>query len=156
MAICGNCKTETPRVRVRLGLHGESLPDQCPQCAPQEFEGKVTAPSDKKIWMGYEAHPNEYEKRYDKDGVIMVRKSEYRHEQETRLALGATDEREAQEIAEHKKRLERRTDPMSADQHLAAIQKAKLISDAMAESAAQAEQQTRQAELDSWLIKSTG
>lgn len=151
MARCGNCGAESARVRSRWTDKGAQLPDQCPQCSPGDMEGKVTDPSDKKIWMGYEAHPNEYEKRYDDDGVFYIRKHEYRAEQEDQLRKQATDEIERQERAENKKRLERRTEPMSASEHIEAMAKARMIADAMQEAAQQAERDARLAEALSWI-----
>jgi len=115
MAICSNCGAETTRLRSRW-IKGTQLTDQCPQCAPEEFEGKVTMPSDKKIHMGFEAHPNEYEKRYDQDGVYYVRKPEYRAEQEAHLQEIPEDEKAAQSKAAEQKRLTRRTKPMSTQE----------------------------------------
>src|SRR2546430_15881424 len=102
MAVCSNCGSSGPRVRSRWTEKGVQLPDECPSCSPSSFE-KFTAPSDKKIWMGYEAHPNEYTKVHAEDGgVIYNRKPEYRAEQEQKLALPATDEAEAQRRAVEK------------------------------------------------------
>lgn len=126
MAICSNCGAEGSRVRSRWNDKGEQLPDECPQCDPSGFE-KFTAPSDKKIWMGYEAHPNEYEKQYDKDGLIYNRKPEYRSEQEQRLTQQTDDEREAQERAVAKKRATRRTDRMDTIELAQAMRKAEEI-----------------------------
>jgi len=131
MAVCGTCKAETKRVRSRWDEKGVQLPDECPNCAPSSFE-KFTAPSEKKIWMGYEAHPNEYVK--SEDGGF-DRKPEYRAEQEAKLALPATDEQEAQARAAAKKRIERRTEPMTPAEHLSAIAKAKKIADLLQEAA---------------------
>ncbi len=100
--------------------------EECPHCAPDSF-GKVTDPSDKKPWMGWEAHPNEYEKRYDKDGLIYERKPEYRAEQEQRLIEATEEERAAQERAIAKKRAERRTAPMNEIEKAAALRKAEEI-----------------------------
>lgn len=125
MAICSNCKAEGPRVRSRWTEDGQ-LPDECPNCAPSSFE-KVTDPSDKKIWMGFEAHPNEYDKRYDTLGPFYVRKPEYRAEQEERLRNMTEDEKAAQERAIAKKRAERRTTPMDAVEEAAALRRAEEI-----------------------------
>src|SRR5882724_8470786 len=111
MAFCSNCGADRSRVRSRWTEKGEQLPDECPNCSPDSFE-KFTAPSDKKIWMGYEAHPNEYEKQYDKDGPIFERKPEYRAEQEQKLCEQTEEEIEAQRKAEANKRAHRRTAPM--------------------------------------------
>lgn len=131
MAVCGNCGQASSRVRSRWDKHNRPLPDECPSCSPQSFEGKFTAPSDKKIWMGFEANPNEYEKRYDEEGVFYIRKPEYRAEQEEKLRQGCSDEIESQSKAEQKKRLERRTQPMSESEFLSAIRKARIIAEAL-------------------------
>jgi hypothetical protein len=81
-------------------------------------------PSDKKIWMGYEAHPNEYVKA--EDGGF-DRKPEYRSEQEQRLARATPEEREAQERAVANKRATRRTAPMTEAETIAAVRKASEI-----------------------------
>lgn len=130
MAICSNCGTEGARIRSRWTEKGVQLPDECPNCAPGSFE-KFMAPSDKKIWMGYEAHPNEYEKQYDSNGVVYVRKDEYRDEQEQRLRSETEEERIERQAAEAKKRATRRTHAMDENETLAAIRKASLIADAL-------------------------
>lgn len=108
MAICQNCNAETSRVRTHWTEDGSQF-DECPQCAPGSFE-KFTAPSDKKIWMGYEAHPNEYVKAGDGG---YDRKPEYRAEQEAKLTDLTEEERKAQARAIAKKRATRRTEPMT-------------------------------------------
>jgi len=132
VAKCGNCGEEGPRVRSRW-TEDSQLPDECPNCAPESF-GKVTDPSDKKIWMGFEAHPNEYVKA--EDGGY-DRKPEYRAEQEARLSGETPEEREAQERAVAKKRAERRTAPMDSVELAMALRKAEEIADWMTRSAAQ-------------------
>lgn len=122
MSICGNCKTETSRIRSRWNEDGQ-LPDECPNCAPGSFE-KFTTPSDKKIWMGYEAHPNEYVKA--EDGGY-DRKPEYRAEQEQKLAEATAEEQEKQRRAEAEKRAHRRTTPMDSVEYAAAMRKAEEI-----------------------------
>ena len=119
MAICGTCGAESARVRSVWNEDGRQ-PDLCPQCSPGSFE-KFTAPSDKKIWMGYEAHPNEYVKA--EDGGY-DRKPEYRAEQEARLAQPSEEAREAQQRAETKKRADRRNTPMTSFEIQAALRQA--------------------------------
>ena len=133
MAICSNCGAEGTRVRSRWNEKGAQLPDECPSCAPGSFE-KFTVPSDKKIWMGFEANPNQYEKRYDSDGVFYLRKPEYRAEQEQRLSSETEDEKDARLRAEAKKRSERRTRPMDPDELLMAVRKAADYAQALEES----------------------
>lgn len=130
MATCGNCGAVGPRVRSRW-REGAQLPDECPSCAPQSFDGKFTAPSDKKIWMGYEAHPNEYVKSADGG---YDRKPEYRAEQEEKLRQPTAEEMEAQEKAVANKRASRRTAPMSPAEMTAALSKAREIAACMEES----------------------
>jgi hypothetical protein len=81
--------------------------------------------------MGWEAHPNEYEKKYDKDGLIYERKPEYRAEQEARLRQPTEDEREAQRKAEEKKRATRRTEPMNQAELSVAMRKAEELVERM-------------------------
>lgn len=77
--------------------------------------------------MGWEAHPNEYEKRYDKDGLIYERKPEYRAEQEQKLREATEDEKAAQERAIAKKRAERRTRPMDSVEEAMALRRAEEV-----------------------------
>ena len=123
MAKCSNCGAEGTRIRSRWTEKGTQLPDECPNCAPQAFE-KFSAPSDKKIWMGYEAHPNEYVKA--EDGGF-DRKPEYRAEQEERLRQETEDERTLRLEAEAKKRATRRTEPMTPAEFEQAVRKAQDI-----------------------------
>jgi hypothetical protein len=124
VAVCRNCQSESNRIRTTWHEHGEPS-DECPNCSPESFS-KMTDPSDKKIWMGYEAHPNEYVK--SEDGGY-DRKPEYRLEYEARLAQPTEEEREAQRKAEAKKRAERRTTPMDSVELAVALRKAEQIAD---------------------------
>ena len=150
MAVCGNCGAIGPRVRSRW-QEGQQLPDECPQCAPQTFE-KQTNPSDKKIWMGYEAHPNEYVKA--EDGGF-DRKPEYRAEQENQLRQPAADDVEQQRVADERKRASRRTMPMDTQETLQALAKARLIAGALEQAAVEAEKSAREAELQAWVEKAS-
>lgn len=107
-------------------------------------------PSDQKIWMGYEAHPNEYVK--SEDGGF-DRKPEYRAEQEARLGGGDPDDAAAQERAVERKRLDRRTTPLDSVELQAALNKARIIANALQEANDEAQAQTRQAEIDSWVAR---
>ena len=119
MAVCGNCKSEGSRIRTIWAEDG-SQRDECPNCSPTSFE-KFTDPSDKKIWMGYEAHPNEYVKAADGG---YDRKPEYRAEQEEQLRQETEEERTKRLKAEANKRSERRTLAMSPAEEAAAMAKA--------------------------------
>jgi hypothetical protein len=124
VSLCTNCNTESTRIRIVYAEDGEQRVE-CPHCAPGAFE-KFTAPSDKKIWMGYEAHPNEYVK--SEDGGY-DRKPEYRAEQEQKMLEATAEEQERQRQAEANKRATRRTEAMSAAEMNAALRKAEEIAD---------------------------
>lgn len=132
MSICRNCNQESLRVKTTWHEHGEPT-DSCPNCSPESFDSKVTDPSDKKIWMGFEAHPGEYEKRYDSEGVFYMRKPEYRAEQEERLRQSTEEERTKHQMAVERKRKERRTEPMNAAELAHAMRKAEQIAEALKE-----------------------
>ncbi len=114
-------------MRSRWTEKGVQLADECPHCAPGSFE-KFTAPSDKKIWMGYEAHPNEYTR--GPDGGY-DRKPEYRAEQEFQLAQETDDERTTRLATEARKRAERRTDPMDSIELARALRIASMYAEAI-------------------------
>jgi hypothetical protein len=120
MAICGNCGAETTRVRSRWEKNVQ-LADECPQCAPQSFE-KQSDPSDKKIWIGPEVRPNDYEKRYDSEGVFYKPKPEITAELEAKV-FRDSDEEVSYRRALDKKRAERRTREMSAAELHEAVSK---------------------------------
>jgi hypothetical protein len=122
MTVCSNCGKESLRTRIIWAEDGTKR-EECPNCAPENF-GKVTDPSDKKIWMGYEAHPNEYVKA--EDGGY-DRKPEYRSEQEAKLSGPTEEERLAQERAVERKRKERRTKPLNGVELAAAIRRAEEV-----------------------------
>lgn len=129
MAVCGNCGTVTTRIRTSFPADGAQPRDECPTCAPSTFE-KFTAPSDKKIWMGYEAHPNEYVKSADGG---FDRKPEYRAEQEEQLRNETEEERTNRLKAEAEKRATRRTHQMDDSELIAAVTKARMVADWMEE-----------------------
>src|SRR6266849_6147647 len=126
MTICSNCGKETTRLRTTWAEDG-SQRDECPNCEPGSFE-KFTAPSDKKLWLGWEAHPNEYVKAADGG---YDRKPEYRAEQEQRLSLPTSEEEEAQQRAVKHKRETRRTAPLNRAELSAAMRKAEELVERM-------------------------
>lgn len=85
--------------------------------------------------MGFEAHPNEYEKRHDTDGVFYVRKPEYRAEQEVKLQQATEEERENQERAEEHKRATRRTAPLDSVEYADALRRAEEVARFIVQSA---------------------
>src|ERR1700680_4330124 len=98
MSVC-DCKHEGTRIRTIWNEDGERR-TECPHCAPASFE-KFTVPSDKKIWMGYEAHPNEYARAPDGG---YDRKPEYRAEFEQKMLEATEEELETQRRKEAHKR----------------------------------------------------
>lgn len=123
MATCRNCGQESLRIKTTWHEYGEPT-DECSACCPQSFDSKVTDPSDKKIWMGYEAHPNEYVKA--EDGGY-DRKPEYRAEQEERLRNETEEERTNRLAAEARKRRTRRTVPLNGVELAQALRKAEKV-----------------------------
>jgi hypothetical protein len=121
MSVC-NCGHEGTRIRTIWNEDGARR-TECPHCAPASFE-KFTVPSDKKIWMGYEAHPNEYVK--SEDGGY-DRKPEYRAEFEQKMLEATEEELEKQRRAEEHKRATRRTRAMDAAEQAAALKRAEEI-----------------------------
>lgn len=121
MSICGNCGQEGSRIRSVFTESGEAR-DECPSCCPQSFD-KHTAPSDKKIWIGPEYAPNDYEKRYDSDGVYYMPKPEVTAERERRLFVD-TDEEAKYAAALEKKRREGRKTPMTPQELEHALKRA--------------------------------
>src|SRR5690348_9312285 len=125
MAICGTCGADSKQVRSKWNEDGR-LPDECPNCSPESFDGKFSVPSDKKIWMGWEAHPKEYVKVHHEDGgVEYIRKKEYRAEQEQKLVEETEEERELRIRKVAHKRATRRVTPMDGAELSAALNKAK-------------------------------
>lgn len=120
MAICSTCGHESQRIRTVF--RGSESKDECPSCCPQSFE-KQTDPSDKKIWIGPEYAPNDYEKRYDSDGVYYMPKPEVTAERERRLFVDS-DEEEAYARALEKKRREGRKEPLTPAELEQAIKRA--------------------------------
>jgi hypothetical protein len=97
------------------------LADECPQCAPQSFE-KHADPSDKKIWIGPEVRPNDYEKRYDSEGVFYEPKPEVTAELEAKVFQDSDEEARYRQALD-KKRAERRTRKMTAAELHEAVSK---------------------------------
>lgn len=121
MALCGNCGREEFRIRSVFTESGEAR-DECPSCCPQSFD-KRTDPSDKKIWIGPEYAPNDYEKRYDKDGVYYMPKPEVTAERERNLFVN-TEEKEQYARAVEKKRIEGRKHSLTPEEIQEAIKRA--------------------------------
>src|SRR6202011_3697506 len=122
MSVCLNCGHEGTGIRT-IWNEADGRRTECPHCAPDAFE-KFTAPSDKKIWMGYEAHPNEYVKA--EDGGYDS-KPEYRAEQEQKLMEATAEEQAAQERAVALKRATRRTHEMDQAELAQALGRAEEI-----------------------------
>ena len=107
MATCRGCGADALRTCARFGPDMQLLKEVCPACKPEVFQGvKVTAPSDKKIWDGYEVEPERY---YSRDGENVVRAKD-----ELRQDVWDEFNRDPDEEARAKKRATRRTEPLSA------------------------------------------
>lgn len=122
MSVCGNCGNGSPYARTIFGENPAGDRHECPSCAPQSFE-KLSAPSDKKIWIGPEYAPNDYEKRYDADGLYYMPKPEVTAEREKNLFVD-TDEKEKYARAVEKKRIEGRKHALTPEEVEEALKRA--------------------------------
>lgn len=119
MAVCGTCKSETPRVRTlftdRGGIPLKVPVDECPHCAPDGFGERFTMPSDKRLAMGWEAYPKDYEKRENpQGGYLYAEKEEATADLEARLSARPPEEIEAYNKALERRRAYGRKKPMTA------------------------------------------
>lgn len=117
MALCGNCGAQESRVRTKWASNGAQLPDECPACAPQSFE-RFRSVRDGTIAMGWEYMPTKYKLR---DGVYAAT-DELRQDTEDEISKVPEDEIEAYKKAVARKRVERRTQPLSLGETQSAIQ----------------------------------
>lgn len=122
MAVCETCGNETARVRTSWTKEGVRLADECPSCAPQTFE-KQTDPSNKKIWIGPEYAPNDYERvngelRMKPEAVADLEASAV-----GRKSVAYTEEQEAIERAKEQKRASRRTAPLDSIEQILALKR---------------------------------
>lgn len=108
MAICGNCNSETSRVRTRFAPNGAQLPDECPRCAPENFEAMKSV-RDGTIAMGWEYMPNMYKKT--DEGYVA--KDELLADTEAQASKPDEDSEAAYQAALAKKRATRRTAPLT-------------------------------------------
>jgi hypothetical protein len=58
MSTCKGCGAETLRTVTTFDVGVRK--EVCPQCDPNQFDSPVTDPSDKKIYVGWEAMPEKY------------------------------------------------------------------------------------------------
>jgi hypothetical protein len=109
MALCGNCNQHSLRIRQDYDERNRFLREYCVLCKPEKFyEQPVTAPSDKKIYVGPDALPNMY---YQGTGGVLRAKDELL--QDTMNVVQSDPDAEARKKAIEKKRRNRRTDPMT-------------------------------------------
>ena len=118
MAKCGSCGEESRRIRTSF-LNGTSK-DECPHCAPQSFE-KIADPSTKKVWIGPEFAPNDYEWR---DGYLQMKPEAVADLEErscgTRSVAYQEEMAKVREAEEHKRHT-RRTKPLSPNEIASAL-----------------------------------
>ena len=115
MAICGNCGAVTARVRSRW-QEGVQLPDECPQCAPGQFEA-IKSVRDGQIAMGWEYMPQMYRKT--DNGYVA--KDELLADTEAQAIKRSEDDIRIEEEALARKRATRRTKAMSSTEISQAI-----------------------------------
>ena len=106
MSVCRGCGADTLRTSSRFDAAMNLLEEVCPACKPERFQGvKVTDPSDKKIWSGYEVEPDRYSSR-DSENTVHAKDELL---QDIWSELGKDPDQEAIEL----KRRTRRTEPLS-------------------------------------------
>ena len=145
MAICGTCGSEALKTRTIFEVNGQKLPepkDECPNCAPDHFE-RFQDPSEKKIWMSWEKDAAHYRREYDKDGPIMMPSDSVLQDLQDSVCKPSGEELQAGAAAIEEKRSNRRTTPMSSDEVLMAINKAREIAFDIEAYHAQAERESR-------------
>lgn len=120
MAICGNCGAAT--VRIRSIMRADGWRDECPGCAPQSFE-KQTDPSDKKIWIGPEYAPNDYERVNGELRMKPHAVAELEESAAGRKSVAYTEEQKAVERAKEEKRASRRTTPLDSIEQILALKR---------------------------------
>ena len=149
MAICGSCGSETLKTRTIFEVEGRQLPepkDECPVCAPGSFE-RQQDPSEKKIWMSWERDAAHYKRTYDKDGLVMMPSDSVLQDLQDAVSKQKSgEELQAGEAAIEEKRASRRTTPMTPDEQLAAINRARAIAFDIEAYHAQAERESNLAQ----------
>lgn len=109
MSVCRGCGADAVRTSATYNKFMDLITEVCPACEPERFQGvKVTDPSDRKLWSGYEVEPERY---YDPDSENVVRARD-----ELRQDIWDEFNRDPDEQAREEKRRTRRTEPMSADE----------------------------------------
>ena len=112
MAICGNCGAVTARVRSRW-IKGQQLPDECPQCAPGQFEA-IKSVRDGQIAMGWEYMPQMYRKT--DNGYVAKDELLADTENEILTSIRDSEDNQAYERALATKRQNRRTKALSSSE----------------------------------------
>jgi hypothetical protein len=116
VAICRNCNASAAKVITTFTSGGIPLKDprdRCEHC-DDSLKVKATAPSDKKLYMGWEVEPNRYKKRDDGSFEASDEKLADQHDFVANAAAKAEDE--AHERAKAQKRATRRTTPLTPDE----------------------------------------
>lgn len=114
MAICRGCGAEALRTSATY-RNGELVSEVCSSCRPDRFGEPVTDPSDKRIYVGWEAMPQHYRLTDNPDGGKIAHASDSIIADTVEL-MNQTDEH----IAIEEKRRTRRTEPLTPDEIKAA------------------------------------
>lgn len=98
---CRGCGQIAHRIRTTFTANGKTMPepkDECEHCA--EMGGKITLPTDQRLWLTADAQPNEYETR----GETRVMKDWAQGELQQRIARADPDEEEMVRASKDRKR----------------------------------------------------
>jgi hypothetical protein len=111
MASCRGCGVEARRT-ITSFEGGEVKGEACPECRPDLFpDDPFLMPSDRKLYMGWEAYPEHYKMKDNPEGGKIAVASDSMIADSVAL-MNKTDE----QIAVDQKRRTRRTEPLTSDE----------------------------------------
>lgn len=111
MAICGGCGADRTRIRTIFDKRGNVRKEECPSCAPGEFEPDWLRAKGATPW---EAYPGKYVKINNDDGSVTYRSTdEWRQDSEDKLRKSYEKADAMDAAAVEEKRRTRRTAPLT-------------------------------------------
>lgn len=150
MAACGGCGAETTRIRITYHEDKQTgkvigQTDECDKCKPNTFDPQWL---NARLVQAHEAFPHLYKKTTDAAGrTIYVSTEERQADLAARLARRPKDEVEAERKAIEKRRMNRRTTPMSQGEIEQALRRLRPKMEAKAEKEKKEKERAR----DAWL-----
>lgn len=144
MAVCGSCGADTTRIRTTFHQGGTQT-DECDKCKPNSFDPQWL---NARLVQAHEAFPNLYKKTTDAAGrTIYVSTEERQADLAAKLSARPKDEVEAERKAIEKRRMNRRTSPMTPGEVDQALKRLRPSMQAKAQSEKKEKERAR----DAWL-----